>query len=145
MREIAFKAPIKTLLSGEYAPSAGEFEAAYVKVGSRRISRCNVIGTIVRDGVLDDGTAEIRVTRFEEPLGAKEGDIVRVIGKIRQKGDERFIAVEALQQVDGAWLELRKLELERQSDDIEEEAKEITVEQKKEAETDYIDIEELDA
>lgn len=77
------------------------------------MNRCNVIGTItgVNPILLDDGTGQIKVLVFNEHIKANAGDIVRVIGKVREKDGERFINAEIVRPVSEEWLELRKLEL----------------------------------
>ena len=112
MRTVAYKITVAKLLAGEFKPSAGEYDPAFVRVGLKEVNRCNVIGTIVNENpmVLDDGTGEIKLLSFGG-LSAKDGEVVRVIGKIREKNGERFISAEIIKPVAPEWLELRKLEL----------------------------------
>jgi RPA family protein len=139
VRAIAYKASVKTLLSGEFHPSPGDYEPSFVRVGGRKINRCNVVGTLVKPEVLDDGTGEIMVINFDGELGVKEGSVVRVIGKVRERDTGRYIAVESIHPLREEWLELRKLELEKQDDDVVEEAEAPKQEGEQE-----IDIEEIE-
>ena len=109
---MAHKVSVAELLGGEYKASQGEYDPAFVRIGLREVNRCNVIGTIVSASPMkiDDGTGEMKVLSFNG-LQAKEGVIVRVIGKVRERDGERFISAEAMQPLTEEWLELRKLEL----------------------------------
>ncbi len=112
MRGIAYRVSIAELLGGEFKPSEGKYDPAFVRIGLKEVGRCNVIGTIVAENplVLDDGTGEIKVLSFAGQY-AKEGEVARVIGKVREKGGERFISAEIIKPIAPEWLELRKLEL----------------------------------
>ncbi len=105
------------MLGGEFKASQGEYDPAFVRVGLKEINRCNVVGTIVTESpmVLDDGTGEIKVLSFDG-LSAKEGEAVRVVGKVREKDGERFISAEIIRPVGPEWLELRRLELAPKSE-----------------------------
>jgi len=113
VRSTAYKVTVAELLGGEFKPSAGEYDPAFVRVGLREVNRCNVVGTMVSEQPmkLDDGTGEITVLSFEG-LTAKDGEVVRVVGKVREKDGERFISAEIIRPVGEQWLELRKLELQ---------------------------------
>ena len=112
MRSTAYKVTVAELLEGEFKPSAGEYDPAFVRVGLKEVNRCNVIGTMISENpmMIDDGSGEIKILSFEG-LSAKEGETVRLIGKIREKNNERFISAEIIKPVAPEWLELRKLEL----------------------------------
>lgn len=111
MRSTAYKVKVSDLLKGEFKASEGEYDPVFVRVGLKEVNRCNVIGTIVSVNpmILDDGTGQITVLSFNG-LSAAEGEIVRVIGKVREK-DGRFISAEIIRPVDEKWVELRELEL----------------------------------
>jgi len=119
MRSIAYKVNVAELLGGEFKPSAGEYDPAFVRIGLREVNRCNVVGTVVTESpmMLDDGTGRIAVLSFGG-LSAKEGEVVRIIGKIREKNGERFISAEIIKPVAPEWLELRKLELKPEIKEI---------------------------
>lgn len=122
MRSVAYKVTVNELLNSEFKPSAGEYDPAFVRVGLKEVNRCNLIGTIVTENpmTLDDGTGEIKVLSFDG-LSAKEGEVVRVVGKVREKNGERFVSAEIIRPVAPEWLELRKLELgDKSKPEIEE-------------------------
>ncbi len=147
VREIAYKASVKTLLSGEFQPSPGDYEPSFIRVGGQKINRCNVIGTLVKEEVLDDGTGEIMVIKFDGPLNTREGSVVRVIGKVRERDTGRYIAIETIRPVREEWLELRRLELESQEDNVQEEVEDIVPENEGDAQAEgeqEIDIEEIE-
>ena len=113
IRSTAYRVSVIELLKGEFKPSAGEYDPSYVRVGLKEVNRCDVIGTLVSENpmTLDDGSGEIKVLSFDG-LSAKEGELVRIIGKIREREGERFISAEIIRPVNEQWQELRKLELE---------------------------------
>jgi len=116
-RAIALKVSINILLSGEFHQSEGEYKPNYIEVNGKKISRITVIGTVVKkegfDTIIDDGTGEIALAAFNNELDStNEGDIVRVIGKIREREGQRNLVVEAVQKVNNNHLERRRLELE---------------------------------
>lgn len=132
-RAVAYKASIQDLLEGEFHATEGGYSPSYVQSKGREISRCHLIGTIVlaeQNPVLDDGTGEIVLKKFEGSLSVKEGDIVRVIGKIRENQGERYISVEILKTLNNKkWLELRKKELAEYTQPVEEEKEELEIEE----------------
>ncbi len=115
LRSIAYKVTIAQLLAGEFKPSQGEYDPAFVRIGLKEVNRCNILGTIVAVNplLMDDSTAQIKLLVFDERVKAGEGDIVRVIGKVREKEGERFISAEIIKPVTEQELELRKLELNK--------------------------------
>ncbi|MCD6368072.1 MAG: hypothetical protein J7L45_03240 [Candidatus Aenigmarchaeota archaeon] len=144
-RLTAIKTDIKSVVDGKYFKAEG-FESNYVitPVGVR-ISRVRIMATIMNkfvteDGkygfiVLDDGTETIRAKIFKSVKMLENlsiGDIVDVIGKIREYGDELYIAPEIIRKIeDPNFLILRKAELLDQRKKFEEIRKKIKEFQKK--------------
>lgn len=122
-RHIAFKVNARDLLEGRYVKEEGEFSPNYVMVGNLSVSRLNFIGVIVakdirddknfRSLIADDGTGKISVRSFEPGIIDKFeiGNVVRVVGRIREYMQERYIVPEIIKTVDQRWLKFRKLEL----------------------------------
>ena len=93
-RQIAYKIRIFDLLNGFFAKD--DESAGYIKFDDLKISRVNIISTIVyKSGqeqnfascIIDDGTGKILVRAFENSnLFSKidVGDLVLVVGKIRE-------------------------------------------------------------
>ncbi|MCD6522956.1 MAG: hypothetical protein J7K68_04355 [Candidatus Diapherotrites archaeon] len=130
-RAVAFKVSIDTIHKGTFHKSDEEFKPSYIDVDGKKISRVNIVGTVVKkqgaEAVIDDGTGDVSLIAFRNELDRiEEGDVVRVIGKIRERDGERNIYVEALKKVDKAYLKLRKLEIERNTQ--KEEDKDILLE-----------------
>ena len=126
-RQIAYITNVRDLIDGEYVKVEGEWEPNFVNVGDRRVSRVNLIATIVSvqaspdlnydQVVIDDGTGSISVRTFNDRdiLKALEiGDIVLLIGRPREFGSEKYIIPEIVKKIyNSKWIEVRKLELER--------------------------------
>ena len=99
---------IKYILEGRYVPNEG-FTSFLVTNFGMPVSRTHVLGTVTNvyetDDkkyafiVIDDGTGNIRSKSFQDITifeNIKVGDIVDLIGRIREYNDERYIAPELL-------------------------------------------------
>jgi len=85
-----------------------------------KISRVKVVGTVVDKYVgeemeslrIDDGTSQLRCKSFgpEVKLDVELGDLVEVIGKVREYGGEIYILVELVKRIDFNNFLLHKLE-----------------------------------
>lgn len=130
-RQIAYKSQIKSLLEGRYISQDGYMPSYLIDEYGREVSRVNLIATTVTDVendgssqamMIDDGTGRIQMRSFQNSipeLGV--GEIVLVIGKVRDFNDERYILPEIVKPIDDQrWIEVRKKELEM----IEPEAQE---------------------
>lgn len=116
---------LSSINNGSYVKPTGEFTPPYVDVEGKKVSRVNMIATVVQKTetedknyaslTVDDGSAQIRVktwredTRLLEPISIS--DIILVIGKIREYQDELYITPEIVKKVKSKWQILRNLEL----------------------------------
>jgi RPA family protein len=125
-RQIAYKVRIKDMITGNYIKEDG-WEPNHVLLGNQlKVSRVNIIGTVVdksanngfQSMLLDDGSGKISVRFFQEfglAKGIDIGNIVLMIGRIREYGPERYIVPEILKKIeDKKWAAIRKLELQGQ-------------------------------
>jgi|TARA_B100001971_G_C18168051_1_gene525419 RPA family protein len=125
-RNVAYKIWLSNLLNGNYVKTEGEFQSDYVEVDNLKISRINLIGTVVfryesddknyLSITLDDGTFSIRLKTWQEDVkllqNTNQGDLVLVVGKIRQYNEELYIIPEIVKILEDPDLELvRRLEL----------------------------------
>jgi RPA family protein len=124
-RQTAYIVSAAQLLSGEFVKVEAEWEPNYVKVGDRNVSRVNLLGTVIsvsgetgfnyEQVTVDDGTGTISVRAFNQPgflAGFAVGDVVLVIGRPRQYGNEIYILPEIVKHFDSPkWIEVRHLEL----------------------------------
>ena len=116
-RQIAFKVSILDILNG------------------MNISRVNIVATLIYksedlnydSAIIDDGGGRILVRGFEKSnifSNVDVGDVVLVVGKIRDFNNERYIIPEILKKVeDAGWMNVRKLELRKSSVVIEDTTK----------------------
>jgi hypothetical protein len=121
----AHKVKVEEILQGEYAVSE-EGVPYLITPWGEKISRARVMGTVVEkwlreDGeyctvYLDDGTGVISLRGWRE--GAKEldelkvGDLVDVIGRVREYLGERYLVPHLLLKVrDPNWEVVRELEI----------------------------------
>ena len=117
-RGIAYRFRIKDLAGGEYVAGGTIDNPTYVKLGDLKVSRVDLLGKVLEksdsDGLssmtLQDKTGKIKIKVFgNDSIIAKEvtiGDLVRVIGKIRQDSIERFVLGEIVKKIDDANYEL---------------------------------------
>lgn len=117
-RQVACKVRINDILSGDYVKEEG-WTPNYIKTGFGKISRANVLATIVgknEDNTLtiDDGTDKINVRSFE-PIDLESfnvGDVVLIIGKPREWNSQRYLIPEVIKKIeDKRWVKVRSLEL----------------------------------
>lgn len=125
-RQTAKKVRIKTLHTGEFVQQEG-YNPNYVKTEEVELSRVRVLGTVIdkfisEDGnygtiTLDDTTDTIRCKVFKDLTileDVEKGDLVDVIGKIREYNEERYIQPESIAKIEDPNFEvLRKLEIEK--------------------------------
>ena len=125
IRQTAYKIWISNVINSVFINSIGEWEPNYIEFSGIKVSRVNVIATVVdkfksNDGThasitLDDGTGTIRARAFRDDIKLIEdiniGNIVNVIGRLREYQQEIYIIPEIVKSVDSNFEVLRKLEL----------------------------------
>jgi hypothetical protein len=126
-RDTAFKVSIRDITEGRFSKSKSRWEPSYVLTPlDENVSRVRVMGTVVARFVsedqkyasltLDDGSDTIAVKAFRDSvgllLGVKPGDIVDVVGKVKEYAGEKYINAESAWRVeDPNWELVRRLEL----------------------------------
>lgn len=131
-RQTALKVCIGSLLGGRYVKQEGMLPN-YVLLGDNtRVSRANIIGVVVSVGedtsfqsvFIDDGSGKLSVRAFEQNASLDSlgiGDCVLIIGRPREFANQIYVLPEIIRKiVDKRWLEVRKLELERNRHPAEE-------------------------
>jgi RPA family protein len=132
-RQVALKARIADILSGEYVKEEGLAPNYVALSNGKHASRVNILGVIVlKSGdsdannnsiILDDGSGKISVRSFNDNKMLNTinvGDIALMIGKPRQFGDEKYIIPEIVKKIDNPlWVELRNLELGKVNNDTQ--------------------------
>jgi RPA family protein len=127
-RQPAKKVRIFDIVNGKYfAGSKEEMKPSYVITAlGQKVSRINLLATVIDKFVsedqnyaairIDDGTEVIRGKAFKEDVklfeGIELGDLVTVIGKLKEYNNEVYVNVEIVRKITDANLEgLRKLEI----------------------------------
>ena len=127
-RQPAKKVRIFDIVNGKYFPgSKEELKPSYVTTAlGQKISRVNLIVTVIDKFLsedqnyatirIDDGTETIRVKTFKEDVklleGIELGDLVTVIGKLKEYNGEIYVNGEIVKKITDANFEsLRKLEI----------------------------------
>jgi len=124
----AKKVRIFDVVNGKYfAGSKEELKPSYVITSlGQKVSRVNLIATVIDKFVsedqnyaairIDDGTEVIRAKAFKESVklleGIELGDLVTVIGKLKEYNGEVYVNAEIVKKITDANFEtLRKLEI----------------------------------
>jgi len=126
-RQTAYKVWIADLMNNEYAVQNG-WQPNYTIISEKKISRVNVIASVVSVYInddktyysvaIDDGTGNISLKTWGEDIkllsALKIGDLILVIGKLRQTNDLMYLTPEIVKVLnDKKWMLVRKLELEK--------------------------------
>lgn len=126
-RQVAYKVWIGNLLGKKLVKALGEWEPNYVEVKEWKVSRVNVVATIVdkflgEDGsygtlMIDDGSGNLRVRGWQEEAklfeGVNVGDVVLIVGRVKDYTGEIYLSPEIIKKLDTDWLKLRQKELEK--------------------------------
>jgi RPA family protein len=152
-RQVAYKVRISDILSGNFIKN--DFSGGYIQLNYANVSRVNLIGTVVHKSenpnyvsvVIDDGANRMLSRTFENNVFISKvdvGDIVLLIGKIREFNNEKYVVPEIIKKISVEWMNVRKLELKGKSvinEDIKREDKDLT---KKEVDDIYELVKKLD-
>ena len=108
-RATAYRFWIRDLSSGEYVPGGTIENPTFVKIGEKKVTRVDIFGKVAglsgNEFVLQDKTGKITVRMFGDSLQVRElaiGNLVRVIGKIRQDDRGRYVLGEIIKRIDDA-------------------------------------------
>lgn len=126
-RMTAKKVRISDLVNGKWVKNEGMTPSFVVTPGGEEVARARIMGTIVSSFAsedesfasitIDDSTETIRAKTFKttKPLdGLVVGNVVDVIGKVREYMGEIYVIPEIVSRVDDPNLELlRRLEMTR--------------------------------
>ena len=131
-RQVAHKISINDILDSQIFKGEG-WNPSYMLIrGERKISRVNILGTVIEKPViedlnyksltLDDGSANIGVRAFDNKdiiNNVEIGDSILVIGRPREFGSEKYITPEIIKKIDNPnWIRLRILELGKKAREI---------------------------
>jgi RPA family protein len=151
-RLTAIKTKINPILSGRYISQSG-FTPNYVLTpDGMKLSRVRILATIVdkytaESGkfasiTLDDFSSTIRAKAFNNISifdGYEIGDIVDVIGKIREYNGEIYLHIENIIKIDDPnWEILRDLEIKKQLNELKQKREKILYYQKQTADLDEL-------
>ena len=126
-RQTAYKIRVKDILDSKYVKTSG-IEPNYLKIGSKQISRANILGVVVEKSdmdnykaiTIDDGSGRISARIFDDKIflsNVEVGDVVNLIGRPREFSSEKYMIIEAIKKTDHAWAMVRSLELQKNDND----------------------------
>lgn len=149
-RLTAIKTRIKPITTGKFVKHEG-FNPSYVITNlGLKISRARILATVVDKFIsesgkfssmtVDDGSDTIRAKAFNSFIlnSVNVGDIVDVIGKVREYQEEIYILPEVIKKLDSNWELLRELEIRKSEEDLKKK-KDLILEYQKQSS----DLEEL--
>ena len=124
-RHVAYKVWLKEIINQKVKRDEGEFSPYYVLFQDKKISKLNIIATVVEKYVnnektygsvtLDDGSGMIRIKLWHSDVKVVEqvelSDVVIVVGRVRQGGGENYIIPDFMKKYDPLWLKIRQAEL----------------------------------
>lgn len=128
-RLVAYKVWISDLINGNYIKEAGEWDPNYLLVKNKKISRVNIIASVVMKYqnetntyvsiVLDDSSETIRLKTWKQDISLLNniniGDTVLIVGRPKFYNNEIYIVPEIVKKLENQdWLLLRKLELTKE-------------------------------
>jgi RPA family protein len=129
-RMTAIKTTIKDIVNGLYLEQEG-FAPNYVLTSDgRRLSRVRILATVVSHFISEDQKfAAIKLDDATDTIDARifggislfenlqEGDIIDLIGKVRQYKGDNYIIAESVYKTSPNWEILRALEIKKQKQD----------------------------
>ncbi|MBR9677626.1 hypothetical protein GOV04_05800 [Candidatus Woesearchaeota archaeon] len=140
-RQVAYKVRVKDLVSGEYIVQDG-WKPNYVKTVYGNVSRANIMATVVNieapaEGSgssstleVDDGSNVIMVRSFENDASLESfqiGNTVLIIGRPREFNNSIYMVPEIIKTIEPTWLQVRKLELEKNTPVVAQQAQQSVV------------------
>lgn len=125
-RQVAYKISLKEVLTSKFVKEEGWTPNYIVLEDNTQVSRVNIVAIVVESTEssaqwssirVDDGSATMTIRAFENKdllNNWNVGDIVTVIGRIREYNGQRYIQPEIVKRMEQAeWLELRRAELQK--------------------------------
>jgi RPA family protein len=124
-RQTAYKLWISSINNSSFVKTLEEFSPNYIDFNNKKISRVNLIGTVINryenlnyvSLIIDDSSSQISVKAWNEDSvllkNINVSDIILVIGKLKQSSlnSSIYVLPEIAKQVDLNYELLRKLEL----------------------------------
>lgn len=143
-RLVAYKVRIHDIIINNYVEDKGEFQPNYIIIKGKNVSRVNLIANVIDKYTneeknyvaldLDDGTGLIKAKMWGEEIklleGIEVGNLVLVVGKVKEYNDERYIQLEIVKVLENTkWIDLRRAELDKfwGAQDVKEEISEEVV------------------
>ena len=126
-RQTAFILWAAELNNKPFVKQESEFSPSYIDFGNKKVSRINIIAVVTQKTqkdnfasiTLDDGSAQIRAKTWNDDVKKLEpikiGDVILLIGKLREYNDELYIVPEIIRQQSYNMFLLRQLSILNES------------------------------
>lgn len=126
LRQTAYKVWVGDLIKSQYVEQQGEWDPNYFLVGNNKVSRVNLVASIIsvyenqdktmKSVEVDDGSGSISLKAWSENINLLNnldiGTTCLIIGRPRKNNDQIFVTPEIIKKIDMNWVKFRKLELE---------------------------------
>lgn len=124
-RQTAFKLWISEIITAPFINPKQELTPSYIITRDLQISRTNIIGICIDKQTtenyssitIDDSTAQIQARVWNEDIKNLEkiqpGQVINLIGKIKQFNNQTYIVPEITREIEKDWLLIRNLELKK--------------------------------
>jgi len=113
--------PISEIFKYEYKKGVAQFDPNYLDAGCMQISRVSLTGVVIDNKTengspaitIDDKSSTIEVREFVDPSkqegpvllnGLNIGNLITVIGKIKEFGGQRYVQAEIVKKTTADWL-----------------------------------------
>ncbi len=104
-RQVAYIVNIRDINNSKFVKEEG-WNPNFVLIDGKKVSRVNIVGAVigvieennVQTITLDDGTGRINIKNFETTTDVSVGDIILLIGRVRQYGNETYLAPEIIKR-----------------------------------------------
>ena len=122
----AIYVPISEIYKYEYKKGVAQFDPNFLDAGCMRISRVSLTGVVVGNKTdngspaitIDDKSSTIEIREYVDP--AKEegsvlltnldvGNLIKVIGKIKEFGGQRYVQAEIVKKTTADWLRFSQM------------------------------------
>lgn len=114
----AYHVSVRQILNSKFIIRDESMPDTLLLENGENVYRINLMGFLVdRDKntlVVDDGTGTVPVRLFERPElaeGFQLGELLQVIGRVREFEADRYIFADIVSKVDTAWIKVRTLEI----------------------------------
>jgi len=115
VRQPALKVLVADVQNGTLVAGDEEQPTVLEVAPGERSGRVSMMAALVsvgdREAWIDDGSGILQLRVFDSVIWPPVGSVVHVVGRVREYGGQRYIAVEIVRGISPTWAAVRKLEI----------------------------------